>query len=637
MSAIFGVYHLQGQPVAGALMDGMEQALSAAGPDGQGQWCDGPVGLGYRLLHTTPESVYERQPLEHWDRAWILTADARLDNREELAQGLGIPHPARATTPDSALILAAYERWGTACPEHLLGDFAFALWDAHRRTLFCARDALGVKPFYYSYLQGRLFAFASQIAGLLSRPDVPRRLNDLALADYLVLRPGDPASTYFADCWRLPPAHTLQVRPEGLHLQRYWTLEPRAESRLASDAAYVEALRDLLRQAVHDRVRTVVPVGAHVTGGLDSSVVVCLAAARLGQAGQSLTGYTWSPPIEATDDPEEGEVPFILAVCRQAGLTLAAPTVTPEDIRDTLMLRTGPYGVIPIPTSELAMHAMMQAQGTRVVLSGWGGDEVASSHGQGYWAALAQQGHWLQLWRELGWLQQRHGGRRPTLFLSKVLFPFLPDALWWFYRRWWGRGLPPHPLHWSYIQPALVRRLQLAARWRAATLRERPGVHTNQLGFVLYGHLAARMEDWAADAGQRGVDYRYPLLDRRLLEWCLAVPPDQFVRQGWNRYLFQRAVDGLVPPRLPWQRRKADPVYKRKGTERRRALWPLLREPLALYAQHPLVPTYVDMPRLQACLERLIIAAAPLDLSLQQVGVTTALVTAAFVHRYVGI
>jgi asparagine synthase (glutamine-hydrolysing) len=447
---------------------------------------------------------------------------------------------------------------------------------------------------------------------------------------------GDSASTYFADCWRLPPAHILCVRPAGLHLQRYWTLESHQEIRLAADDAYVEALRDLLRQAVHDRIRSVVPVGAHVTGGLDSSAVTCLAAVRLRQAKQGLQGHTWSPPITATDNPEEGEVPFITAVCRQAGLTLSAPTVTPEEMRDTITLRLGPGGVIPLPASELAMHALMHAQGTRVVLSGWGGDEMASFNGRGYWAALAQQGRWPHVWRELVWWQQRRGGWLPALFLSKMLYPLLPDAIWWPYRRWRGRRPADHPLRWSCIQPTLAHRLQLDARLRATALRERPGVRTNQYQLVMHGHLAARMEAWSADAAQWGLDYRYPLLDRRLLEWCLALPPAQYVRQGWSRYLFRRALDGLVPPCLPWQRDKNDPVSERKGNERRHALWPLLREPLALYARHPHVHNYVDVPRMQAQLARLIADTTPLSPTPQPLGFARALTTAAFVHRYGG-
>jgi len=146
------------------------------------------------------------------------------------------------------------------------------------------------------------------------------------------------------------------------------------------------------------------------------------------------------------------------------------------------------------------------------------------------------------------------------------------------------------------------------------------------------------MEEWGADAARWGLDYRYPLLDRRLLEFCLALPPEQYIRQGWTRYLFRRAIDTLVPASLPWQRGKSDPVSARQSTARRAGLWPLLHQPLAQYAQNPAVHTYVDMPQMQAALEALCAATAPVPRhplrNQQEIGFSLAFMTAAFVHRY---
>src|SRR5262245_20600165 len=161
----------------------MVASVAHRGPDASGSWCQGAVGLGHRMLWTTPESLSEKLPLANQAGDLAITADARIDNRDELTAALGLPPHSGVT--DSMLILLAYEHWGEHCPEKLLGDFAFAIWDGRKRVLFCARDHFGVKPFYYCH-SGRLFAFASEIKALLSLPEVPRRLNEVRVADYLV-------------------------------------------------------------------------------------------------------------------------------------------------------------------------------------------------------------------------------------------------------------------------------------------------------------------------------------------------------------------------------------------------------------------------------------------------------------------
>jgi asparagine synthase (glutamine-hydrolysing) len=149
MSAIFGIFNLDGKPVKLENLERMQQAMAYWGPDGSGVWCEGPVGLGHLMLHNTPESLYETLPLQSETGELILTAGARLDNRDELFRVLKVSPSERASLPDSALILRAYQKWGADCPTHLLGDWAFALWDARHRRLFIARDHYGNTGLYY--------------------------------------------------------------------------------------------------------------------------------------------------------------------------------------------------------------------------------------------------------------------------------------------------------------------------------------------------------------------------------------------------------------------------------------------------------------------------------------------------------
>ncbi|NES85389.1 MAG: asparagine synthetase B, partial [Moorea sp. SIO2B7] len=163
MSGIVGIYYLNQEPIDRENIGQMLDILAHRGPDGADIWCEGSVGLGHRMLWTTPESLLEKLPLVNHSKNLVITADARIDNREELIVALELnDRPAEKIT-DSQLILAAYEKWGEQCPEKLLGDFAFAIWDKHKQILFCARDHVGVKPFYYYHQSGQGFIFASEI------------------------------------------------------------------------------------------------------------------------------------------------------------------------------------------------------------------------------------------------------------------------------------------------------------------------------------------------------------------------------------------------------------------------------------------------------------------------------------------
>ena len=214
MSGIAAVWRLDGAPLHQATLDRMIERLAPRVADAVGTWLDGPVGLGHRMLHATPESLQQKLPLAGDTGEVVVTADARLDNRAELMSALGLAHRAADGVSDGELVLRAWERWGEECPARLLGDFAFALWDARRRVLFCARDPAGVKPLYY-HLGSRLVAVASETKALLAIPDVPRRLDEISIAACLVPGLDDRVATFYEGILRLPAGHCLTVTAGG--------------------------------------------------------------------------------------------------------------------------------------------------------------------------------------------------------------------------------------------------------------------------------------------------------------------------------------------------------------------------------------------------------------------------------------
>jgi asparagine synthase (glutamine-hydrolysing) len=291
VSGIVGIFERSAAPVDRGLLQALAHFLSQRGPDGRGTWSQGAIGLGQTMLRTTRESQIERQPASLDGQLWI-TADARIDCREELEkkleqQGRGA---ASRTTTDSDLILRAYAAWGADCVQHLRGDFAFAIWDARKKLLFCARDHFGVKPFYYSDL-GERFLFSNTLNCLRQHPDVSDDLNDAAIGDFLLFGLNcDAATTTFRDIRRLPAAHAMTVNSEGLRIQRYWSAPTEGRIRYRRAEDYVEHFQILLQAAVADRTR-VERVGILLSGGLDSATIAATAR-ELADATLDLRAYT---------------------------------------------------------------------------------------------------------------------------------------------------------------------------------------------------------------------------------------------------------------------------------------------------------------------------------------------------------
>ena len=234
------------------------------------------MGLCHLRLCITPESLHEHLPMPDAAQNLVLTADARIDNRDELINELAIAETGHRVVTDSELILAAYARWGEGCPERLVGDFAFAIWDGRNQTLFCARDHFGVKPFYY-HRSGRFFAFASEIRALLRLKAISGRVNETKVADFLGRTELDPTTTFYQDLLQLPAAHSMVIGHERSAIRCYWALDGSRELRLKSDDEYHEAFRAHFTRAVRDHVRSAYPIGSLLSGGLDSSSIVAVA------------------------------------------------------------------------------------------------------------------------------------------------------------------------------------------------------------------------------------------------------------------------------------------------------------------------------------------------------------------------
>ncbi len=254
MSAIAGVIHFDGAPVELASVKKMTIAMKRRGPDGSKQWVEGSVGLGHCMMRTTPESLYETQPLTNEDESLVLVLDGRVDNRDDLRRSLLALGARLRTEADAELVLRSYEAWGEDCPEQIIGEFVFFIWDARRRRLFGARDAAGTRHFYY-HDGGDWFAFASQIKGLLALGRIEPKLNESRLVDYIVPQfdRDDEVGTFYQDIKRLPAGHAIRVDAGGAATWRYWDPANLPASSFKSMDECAEAFLEQLRVAVKCR------------------------------------------------------------------------------------------------------------------------------------------------------------------------------------------------------------------------------------------------------------------------------------------------------------------------------------------------------------------------------------------------
>jgi asparagine synthase (glutamine-hydrolysing) len=389
MSGIVGLYHADGAPVDGRLLARMTRAMAYRGPDNQQTWSQGSIGFGHTLLKTTWQSEHEQQPCQI--EGLCIVADVRLDGRDELIERLESRSERLASRQlsDSELVLQAYRTWGEECVCHLIGDFAFAIWDGRAGRLFCARDHFGVKPFYYLHKRNT-FAFSNTLNCLRLHPAVSDELNELAVADFLLFELNqDPTTTTFADVQRLPPAHTLTVSEGGAHIRRYWTLPIKRHVYRRPDE-YVEHFKDLFDTSVRDRIRTGC-VAAMMSGGLDSPSIVATAKSLAGKTSPALELHAHTMVYDRLMPDDERHFSGIVA----RYLDLPIHYLSIDDYR--LFDRWDqPESARPEPTPgalelvERDLYARMAAT-ARVALSCDGGDAVQCPP-HGYLADLLRKG-----------------------------------------------------------------------------------------------------------------------------------------------------------------------------------------------------------------------------------------------------
>lgn len=556
MSGICGIVRCDGRPADPGELRGMLQHLSTRAPEGSAVWCAGTAALGHARLATTPEAAIEALPLRHPPSDCVITGHIRIDNRPELLEALRLD-PKNRMIGDGELLLHAYLKWGTECLDRLLGDFAFAIWDAPRRRLFCARDQAGMRRLVFHHAPGKLFAFATEPEALLAHRAIPRWINEARIADYLEdLEAYDLSSTFYRDLQRLPPAHALVFEGDGLRMWRYWEPATPATLRLGSDGAYAEAFLEVFTEAVKVRLRAPAgKLGSMLSGGMDSGSVTAAASQLL-----HVAGLPPLPTFSATsNDPDCVETRTIRAA--QAMAHLAPHDIAIEDFASYAdeLRHLSQHGGEPFDGNMAMLRAVYLAAhktGITVMLDGASGDSTLMADDMVAWRL--RRGDIAGAWREAVGGQRFWGEEAAPLatFLAGARWVMVPEWLRHLRRKAGAKAQEQRRDRTSLVHPALARKIDMHAR-RAAHARHialrLDGRCEDRRALVMHPYAVVARERYDRVAAPLAIEPRDPFLDRRLLAFCLALPADQIEHAGWPKIILRRAMAGLLPDAVRWR------------------------------------------------------------------------------------
>lgn len=549
MSVVFGLLQYHQKPVDQETLHTMLQRLNHWKADQASCWQDGSIGLGHLMLYNTPESLEEKLPYYDSTSRLSITADARIDNREELFKKLDIAPSLQHTIADSRLLLKAYEKYGPDCVLHLIGDFAFTVWDEKNQQLFCARDHMGAKPFFY-YSDNHFFAFASEKKGLLALPAVDKTINRQFLYNQLVFPPEqDPDTTLYEKILRLPPAHTLTVHTDGrVRLQEYWTLDAFAETRLTKKEDYYEGLRHHFEEAVRCRTRSHYKVGAELSGGLDSSAITGVAHALVKEAGAELITFSNTLPEGVTDESllVNDEKNYINDVIRFNGIQSYEYITRPgfdtllEEIELSLFVNDGLERTNM--RWQLALKKAAGEKNVRTLLSGFPGDQMVTSRTKNYYLDYLDKKQYLRYFL---------ASRKLSPGFNK-LRPFAPAALLDGLRAVKNLVARYEPevrkAATGYYIPHRYKKAYKKGLLKSRLFRENLRSYRHAQKFILLKPVVGqRMESETRFGIYFRLEPRFPLADIRLTQFYSSIPNPLKYENPISRSLFREAVKKFLP------------------------------------------------------------------------------------------
>ncbi|WP_160674404.1 asparagine synthase-related protein [Clostridium sp. C8-1-8] len=569
------------------------------------------VFMGCGLQRVTKESLDEVLPNKYKDGDLIITADAIIDNREELFKLLNLDKDKFQGISDSELIIKAYSKWGKNCPKYLIGDFAFAIWNEVTKELFCARDHVGKRTFYYSYVKKR-FSFSTIIKPLLKLMNNKIEFNERWITDYLaldgLLHEFEPTDTVYKDVYQILPGHSITVTNDKLEIEQYWNpLRDIKPAKFKSDEECIEQFKKIFFEAVSCRLRTTGEVGMMLSGGLDSGSVACVAARELEKDKKVIHAFSSIPMVgfdkENTKRLTVNESEYIesevnkyknieVNYCRSEG----KDSLT--DIDEIIDILEQPYKIVQNIFWYKEIIKKAAENGCSIILNGqFGNSTISNGEFMTHFKTLIEQGKLLTLAKEIKLLSRDINVPRRNIVkvVAKAAIPFS-------IRNFIAKKSKDNDRFSSVsVNPELIRKWDVESRF-------------DQKGFNLLTDKFLDIEAYRKSLVDPlpmnhiatvetkitlyyGLVLRDPTRDKRLIEFCLSLPSDQFVRNGEDRILIRRAMKDILPDKVRLNK-TAYGLQSADWLNRLKPKWNEVLKEFKRIAEDESLKTYLDIDKI---------------------------------------
>jgi asparagine synthase (glutamine-hydrolysing) len=556
MSAIFGIINKKEQIIEPVTIAKIMQAIAHRAVDGKGIWQEENIAFGHCKLLVTPEQQYEQLPAAKDDL--VITANTRIDNRDELIRLLNIDKQLSPTLPDDQLIVAAYQKWEQQCLNYIEGEFAFAIWSKRSQQLFIASDHIGYRPVFY-YDSPDLFIFCSEIKGILAVKPGPNYFNDESLIEYYFRR-SDLTQTYNKEVQRLCGGNKLTWQTGSVKIERYWNPQPTGKYHFKKDEEWTACLRELLFKTVENRLRTDLPVGITLSGGLDSSSIACILAPLLAKKNKPLYAFSSVLPPDY-NGPEQDERKYIEIMNRHCPNIIQTYVEAEgkgpfEDVQQAFEITE----TFPNPFFYMDRTIMEAAKEKKIrtLFSGYGGDYWVSWKGGTVIYDHIQRGKLKRAWQLLrdfrkteqkSWIQLVRSEYLSHTELYKKLYTLLK-----------GKSAEDQFNH-TILQPGFFSDYNtkaVAETTKNITHFIQYCIKTGRIGYPL-GLMNNENEHYSLQSA-------FPLLDRTISEFVMDLPTNIFVKGGYRRSLVRSSMGGILPPEIQWRKDKQaySPDYNRR-------------------------------------------------------------------------
>ena len=598
MCGIFGLFDTNNQPVDVTIVERATNTLRHRGPDDEGyclintqtsdaQQCCGrdtvpelsypfisdfppdsfDLAFGHRRLAILDLSPAGHQPMCSTDETCWIVYNGEIYNYLELREELRALGYTFRTNTDTEVILVAYQAWGEDCLQRFNGMWAFALWDSRHRRLFCARDRFGIKPLFY-YFDGRQFRFASEIKAILADPAISRVPNERIVFEYLAHNYVDHSpETFFRGVYQLPPAHYLVLDADELQNgasveltpRRYWDLDPEYRIEGWTDAHYARRFYELLEDSIHLRLRSDVPIGTCLSGGLDSSSIVYIVNHLLRNDGMAATqiGERQNTFSSCFDDERFDERQYITEVLAVTGAernyVFPDGQQLTQELPQLMWHHDEPFGSTSI-YAQWNVFRRAAERGVTVVLDGQGGDELLAGYLRYYpyyHLDLLARGAWRDFWNE--WQHYRIYHNHAPGSSLRSLFN-LGTSVWLAdprerIRQLLGRSLDKLYSKLYWLSEDYARTYARFGKWNWQTCKFSQ-LFQEHLYRGLVGGLPALLRYEDRDSMAFSIEARVPFLDYRLVEYAFGLPGDQKIHDGLTKFVLREATRDMLPEKI---------------------------------------------------------------------------------------